>query len=186
MRSRQFMTAPTARKRRKLLGVVGMGTLGGSALVRATLQLEGVADLFAERAALTQDYDEGPDGRFGGQRKAAGLALEHVLGIGAQQFAPHFHHEEPHNTYLALFLNAGWLGGAMFRAIFATTLWHGLRHALRGSPQQPIFLAVYAAFAGHAVEAAVIDIDHWRHSYLLLAVVWGLLAGAGAPQRPAA
>jgi len=28
--------------------------------------LDGIADLFAERAALTQDYDAGPDGRFGG------------------------------------------------------------------------------------------------------------------------
>jgi O-antigen ligase len=180
-----FVTAPTARMRRRLLGVA-LVALGGSALVFATLQLDGVADLFAERAALTQDYDEGPDGRFGGQQKAAGLVLEHVLGIGAQQFAPYFHHQEPHNTYLALFLNAGWLGGAMFLAIIATTLWHGLRHAVRCPRQQPIFLAVYAAFAGHAVEAGVIDIDHWRHFYLLLAVVWGLLAGAHAPQRPAA
>jgi len=182
----QFVTAPSARMRRKLLGLVAMVTLGGSTLVFATLQLDGVADLFAERAALTQDYDEGPDGRFGGQYKAAGLALDHVLGIGAQQFAPYFHHEEPHNTYLALFLNAGWLGGAMFLAIIATTLWHGLRHAVRCPRQQPIFLAVYAAFVGHAVEAAVIDIDHWRHFYLLLALVWGLLAGARTPQRPAA
>jgi O-antigen ligase len=182
----QFVTARTARVRRKLMGLVAAVALGGSALVLAILQLDGVADLFAERAALTQDYDEGPDGRFGGQQKAAGLVLEHVLGIGAQQFAPYFHHEEPHNTYLALFLNAGWLGGAMFLAIIATTLWHGLCHAVRCPRQQPIFLAVYAAFAGHAVEAAVIDIDHWRHFYLLLAVVWGLLAGARAPQRPAA
>jgi O-antigen ligase len=182
----QFLTASTARMRRKLLGLVGMVTLGGSALVFGSLQLDGVADLFAERAALTQDYDEGPDGRFGGQQKAADLVLQHALGIGAQQFAPYFHHEEPHNTYLALLLNAGWLGGAMFLAIIATTLWHGLRRAVRYPPQQPIFLAAYAAFAGHAVEAAVIDIDHWRHFYLLLAVVWGLLAGARPPHRPAA
>lgn len=74
----------------------------------------------------------------------------------------------------------------MFLVIIATTLWHGLRHAVRCPRQQPIFLAVFAAFAGHAVEAGVIDIDHWRHFYLLLAVVWGLLAGAHAPQRPAA
>jgi hypothetical protein len=108
----QFVTAPTARMRRKLTGLVGAMALGGSALVLATLQLDGVADLFAERAALTQDYDEGPDGRSAASRRQPGLAQEHVLGIGAQQFGPYFHHEEPDNTYLALFLNAGWLGGA--------------------------------------------------------------------------
>jgi hypothetical protein len=46
----QFLTASTARMRRKLLGLVGMVTLGGSALVFGSLQLDGVADLFAERA----------------------------------------------------------------------------------------------------------------------------------------
>ena len=76
----------------------------------------GLRTCLPSRAALTQDYDEGPDGRFCGQQKAADLVLQHALGIGAQQFAPYFHHEEPHNTYLALFLNAGWLGGAMFLA----------------------------------------------------------------------
>src|SRR6185295_3198546 len=57
----QFVTARTARVRRRLMGLVAAVALGGSALVLATLQLDGVADLFAERAALTQDYDEGPD-----------------------------------------------------------------------------------------------------------------------------
>jgi hypothetical protein len=39
---------------------------------------------------------------------------------------------------------------------------------------------MYAAFAGYAVEAAVIDIDHWRHFYLLLAP-W---SGACWPSTP--
>jgi O-antigen ligase len=182
----EFLTATSGRARGKLVGLVGLLTLGGAVLVVVTLQLDGVAELFAERAALTQDYDEGPEGRFGGQEKAAGLVLQHALGIGAQQFAPYFHHEEPHNTYLALFLNAGWLGGAMFLAIVATTLWRGLNHVVRHPPWKSIFLPAYAAFVGHAVEAAVIDIDHWRHFYLLLAVLWGLMAGARRAQRPAA
>jgi O-antigen ligase len=182
----EFLTATSDRARGKLVGLVGLLALAGAALVVITLQLDGVAELFAERAALTQDYDEGPEGRFGGQEKAVGLVLQHALGIGAQQFAPYFHHEEPHNTYLALFLNGGWLGGAMFLAIVATTLWQGLKHAVRQPAAKPIFLPVYAAFVGHAVEAAVIDLDHWRHFYLLLAVLWGLMAAARRAQRPAA
>jgi O-antigen ligase len=182
----EFFAATSNRARGKLVGLVGLAALGGGAFVGVTLQVDGVGELFAERAALTQNYDEGPEGRFGGQEKAVDLVLQHALGIGAQQFAPYFHHEEPHNTYLALFLNAGWLGGAMFLAIVATTVWRGLKHALRQPPWRPMFLPAYAAFVGHAVEAAVIDIDHWRHLYLLLAVVWGLMAGARRTQRPAA
>jgi hypothetical protein len=35
---------------------------------------------------LTQDYDEGRNGRLAGQEKAAGVDLAHVPGFGAQQF----------------------------------------------------------------------------------------------------
>ena len=182
----QFLTAPIKQTRVKLMKLAPLGALGFAALLVGSLQLDEVADLFTERAALTQDYDEGPEGRFGGQQKAAGLALEYFFGIGAQQFAPYFHHEEPHNTYLALFLNAGWLGGGIFLAIIASTVIYGLRHACRRPAQHSIFLAAYAAFVGHVVEAALIDIDHWRHFYLLLAVVWGLMAATRRAQRPAA
>lgn len=37
----QFLTGPTLRRRGKLLGLLGMVTLGGSALVLATLRLDG-------------------------------------------------------------------------------------------------------------------------------------------------
>lgn len=39
------------------------------------------------------------------------------------------------------------------------------------------FLVAYAAFLGVVVEGAIIDTDHWRHFYLLLALIWGLMAG---------
>ena len=85
--------------------------------------------LASERASLDQSYDEGPEGRFGGQQKAAGLILEHPFGIGAQQFVPQYHHEEPHNVYLTMFLNAGWLGGLLFLSLVVSTGVWGLRHA---------------------------------------------------------
>jgi hypothetical protein len=160
--------------------------MGLAALVSVALQFEGVADLLSERAALTQEYDEGPEGRFGGQEKAVGLLMRHPLGIGAQQFAPHYHHEEPHNTYLAVALNGGWLGGLMFLAIVVATSVRGLRQAFVRSAWQPAFLAVYAAFMGHVAEGFLIDIDHWRHFYLLIALLWGLMAAHRRSQRPAA
>jgi Ni,Fe-hydrogenase I large subunit len=35
---------------------------------------------------------------------------------------------------------------------------------------------VYAALTTNILEGAVIDSDHWRHFYLLLGLVWGLMA----------
>ena len=37
--------------------------------------------------------------------------------------------------------------------------------------------AVYAAYLGVA-ESAIIDIDHWRHYFLILGVLWGLMAAS--------
>ena len=177
----------TARQNRVLLKLAALGILAAaaaSAVVLVALQLDGVANLFGERAALTQSYDEGPEGRFGGQEKAARLIVEHPLGIGAQQFAPHHHHEEPHNVYLAMFLNAGWLGGLVFLGLVGSTALLGLRHALVRGAAQPLFLVVYACFVANAVEGAIIDIDHWRHFYLLMAMVWGLMLGRDGGSDP--
>jgi O-antigen ligase len=168
-------TARSNRVRLKFAALTLAAAAAISAVVLVALQVDEVANLFDERAALTQSYDEGPEGRFGGQEKAARLVVEHPLGIGAQQFAPHHHHEEPHNVYLAMFLNAGWLGGLIFLGLIGSTAVLGLRHALVRAATQPLFLVVYACFVANAVEGFIIDIDHWRHFYLLMAMVWGLM-----------
>lgn len=175
-----------ARLRFAVLALMGVAAL--CALVLAALQFDAVSGLASERASLDQSYDEGPEGRFGGQQKAANLILEHPLGIGAQQFVPQYHREEPHNVYLAMFLNAGWLGGFVFLVLVAATSVWGLRHAFVRCPAQPLFLVVYASFVAHVLEGAVIDLDHWRHFYLLMALAWGLMLSstraAAKPSRP--
>jgi hypothetical protein len=164
-----------ARLRFMTLGIVGMAAIAG--LVVFALQLDGVKNLAAERASLSQRYDEGPEGRFGGQQKAAWLAIDNPLGIGAQQFVPQHHHEEPHNVYVTMFLNAGWLGALIFFGLVWSTVIWGLRHAFLHTAAQPLFLVVYASFVGNALEGFIIDLDHWRHFYVLLALAWGLMLG---------
>ena len=173
------LATPAARVRLVLLACLG-GALALAALM-AVLQIEEVAQLLAERSSLTQDYDVGPQGRFGGQTKAIGLVLANPLGLGAKQFAAHHHPEDVHNVYLSMFLNAGWLGGLLYIAVVATTLAAGLAHVLRGTATRPLFLIAFAAFAANVLEGFVIDTDHWRHFYVLLALVWGLI---GAQQQP--
>lgn len=95
------------------------------------------------------------------------------MGIGALQFSTAYHHEDVHNVYLSMFLNAGWAGGLAYVAIIALSLGLGSAHALATTPARPIFLVAYAALLGLVVEGWIIDTDHWRHFYLLLALVWG-------------
>ncbi len=182
-----FVTAETSGIRVRLaLGVSGIA-VATVLLITVAVQFDAVADLLAQRATLTQSYDEGPDGRFGGQIKARALILSHPLGLGAQQFDTYYHLEEAHNVYLSMFMNAGWLGGFVFALMVAGTVIAGARHAFSRGPTQGLFLVAYAAFVAHALEGFIIDLDHWRHFHVLMALSWGLMLAERAtvplPQR---
>lgn len=169
------LTAPTHLARIKFVGTLLFGGVALAGVFVVALQFEAVSSLLSQRAALTQGYDEGPEGRFGGQRKAIKLVVENPLGIGAQQFPTFHHHEEAHNVYISMFLNAGWVGGVLFLALMLMTSVMGFRHALRRVPSQPFFIVAYGTLVGHVVEGVLIDLDHWRHVYVVLAIVWGLM-----------
>jgi O-antigen ligase len=178
-----FVTAPNNWQRLKIIAAGFMAVCMGLVLLVAVMQIDAVSDQFGSRATLDQSYDQGPEGRFGGQQKARRLIIENPFGIGAQQFAPQYHMEEPHNVYLAMFLNAGWIGGLIFAIMVGITCLYGLRHAFKRTTTQPLFLVAYACFVAHALEGFVIDLDHWRHFHLLMALVWGMMLGDREIQR---
>jgi O-antigen ligase len=174
-----FITVETAAERMRLTVGFGGVLIAGALLLMVALQFDAVSDLLSARASLTQSYDEGPEGRFGGQAKARALILAHPFGLGAQQFDSFYHLEEAHNVYLSMFMNAGWLGGLLYALLIAATVAAGARHALqRGQghgPAQGLYLVAYAAFVAHALEGFIIDLDHWRHVHVLMALTWGML-----------
>ncbi len=171
-----FVTAPTPGQRARILFLFSAGAAALLVVIALAAQTDKVADLLAQRASLTQSYDVGPHGRFGGQAKAMDLILENPLGIGALVFASQHHHENPHNVYLNMALNAGWLGALLFILVKAATLFLGLRHMARATATRPLFMLLFAAFAAHVVEGFVIDTDHWRHLFMIMALMWGLMA----------
>ncbi|MBA2127634.1 hypothetical protein DLM45_15585 [Hyphomicrobium methylovorum] len=170
------ITVRTNRERVKLGALILFGAMALVMLLAVALQSNAIASLLEQRTALTQSYDVGPNGRFGGQMKAVGLILENPFGIGSQVFARFYHHEEVHNVYLSMFLNAGWIGGLLFLLVAVATIVVGFRHALLRGRETPLFLIVYAALVGNLCEGVLIDSDHWRHIYLLLGLVWGMMA----------
>ena len=167
---------PVARARLVLFAMIG--ALLAVATLLAALQMDEVAKLLAERSTLAQGYDVGPQGRFGGQAKALGLIFANPLGLGATQFSEHYHPEDVHNVYLSMFLNAGWLGGLLYIAAVVSTITVGARHVLKGTPTRPLFLVAFSAFIGNVLEGFIVDTDHWRHFYVLLALIWGLIGAA--------
>lgn len=158
--------------RMAICSVVGLATI--VVTVMAVMQIPKVSKLMQQRASLTQGYDEGPEGRFGGQAKAVKLILENPFGIGTHTFRERHHHEEVHNVYLTMFHYAGWLGGLLFITSVLLTLVFGLNYALQFGALQGMLVVAVASFVGLVVEGLVIENDHWRHFFIMLALIWGL------------
>ncbi len=173
-----FTTVSTNRQRVKLVLYVVLAAIVGVGVLAAAQTIPRVAEILGERTSLQQSYDVGPEGRFGGQQKAVELVATHPLGIGALEFARSYHNEDVHQVYLSMFLNAGWLGGGLYLAAVLLTLGLGLRQVLRDRGGDGISAAIVAAFLGMAIEGLVIDSDHWRHFYLLMAMIWGMALAA--------
>jgi hypothetical protein len=148
-------------------------------LIAALLSLDAVAGLFKQRISFDQSYDIGETGRFGRHLLGALLALDVPLGIGPLQFA-HYFPEDPHNSYLNAFMSGGWLSGACYLTLVLLTLAFGARPLFQRTPWQPTYVVVYSAYVGVALESAIIDSDHWRHAFLLLGLVWGLIVASQA------
>ena len=143
------------------------------------LSVDIVARLFEERASLSQSYDVGAQGRFARYTLGAVLALDTPFGIGPLQFDKYFT-EDPHNSYLNAFMAGGWLAGACYPTLAILTLAFGLRSVFVATPWQQMTIVVYAGYAGVAAESIIIDSDHWRHAFLILGVLWGLIAATQA------
>jgi hypothetical protein len=142
--------------------------------IAALLSIDAIAVLVKERTSL-QSYDVNEQGRFARHAMGAIFALDVPFGIGPLQFSKYFT-EDPHNSYLNAFMAGGWLSGACYPALVALSLYYGLRCALVRTPWQQTTIIVYAAYFGVATESIIIDSAHWRHAFMLLGLLWGLIA----------
>jgi hypothetical protein len=178
----RFLTAPTGRERRRIVLVAILGTVALAAMLAVILSVPQVSELFQERASFTQEYDTGRFGRFGRHILGAELALDHPWGIGPLQFSKYFP-EDPHNSFLDSFMAGGWLSGTAYLALILVTLIVGLQHVFVRTPWRTAYIAVYATFAAETGESYIIDVQHWRHYFMLIGVLWGLFAAAAVYRR---
>ncbi|NKB52019.1 MAG: hypothetical protein GKR97_07320 [Rhizobiaceae bacterium] len=170
-----LMTEQSQQIRAKLIlaGAIGLATVIGMLII--ALQFDAVYDMFEQRARVVQDYDGAELGRFA--RHAIGFqwALENPLGIGPLEFGLILG-EDTHNIWVKSLMAYGWLGFFAYVTITVSTLVGGARLVGRIRPWQPYLLCAYATYIGHILLGWVIDIDHWRHVYLLIGIIWGCMA----------
>lgn len=160
--------------------------LGGGALLMVALagiiSTPAFSTLFETRASVTQNYDTGETGRLGRQGYAYDLALQHPWGLGPMEFGTLEISEAPHNTYVTAIHHYGWGGGLAYFLLIALTLWRGF-WGLRFTANRLLLIPLLATFVPLVVEAAIIDIDHWRHYFLIVGLIWGVTT-FNAADRP--
>ncbi len=177
-----FLASADLRTRGRIILWSVLGVLMLALMVVGLLSVPQVRQAFLERAALTQDYDKGENGRFARQRKAIPLLLDKPLGLGPYQFGKRYG-EDPHNVYLNGFAAYGWLGGISYILLVLLTLAVGARYLFSRTPWQFLHIAVFSVFLGLVLEGFLVDTDHWRHFYLTAGLLWGLSAATHATLR---
>lgn len=178
-----------------MLGVVAFRRRGGRAAFRLlltlcvvalaaaiVLQSTGGLTLLEERAQL-QGYDSQ---RFGAQRLGVELSMAHPVGVGPGQFQ-FYSPVETHSTYVRVLSEQGLLGLVVTIVVFGGTLFMALANALRQRDTYGIGSAsLLGIWAGILLNSFVIDTLHWRHLWVVAALVWvgwarASLEGRGTP-----
>jgi O-antigen ligase len=164
-----------------MLGVTALRRRGGRGVIRlvvtlaiaagvavAVMAFTGNLSFFEERAQL-QSYDTE---RFDAQRAGLAMAAEWPLGVGPGQFQ--FHHTlEAHSTYIRVLAEQGFLGLAMWLVVAGVTLFLAVRNAVRGWDTYGIgSAALLGSWCGLLVNSVVVDTLHWRHLWVVAALIW--------------
>jgi O-antigen ligase len=152
---------------RRTLRLAATGILAAAAAM-ALVQATGSADFLDQRAHY-QTYDVE---RLRAQQTGIDLALAHPLGIGPGQFdvlVP----VSAHSLYVRALAEQGILGLAVLLALVGGTLALAARNALRRRDLHGLSsFSLLAAWSGALVNSLVVDTLHWRHLWLLAALIW--------------
>jgi hypothetical protein len=176
-----FLTAVTQARRARVIGFSMLIVTAAVAALLIALTFEPIRAVFLERASLQQSYDLGVQGRFGNQLRSIPMLLELPNGMGPLRFRWYFP-EDPHNTFINAFASYGWLGGFSYLALFGATMIAGWSVVFRRTATQGYAVAIWAVLFVTLLQGMQIDIDHWRHLYLMLGLIWGLRAIAPEPE----
>ncbi len=140
----------------------------GVGAATTVLVVSGSSNFFEERARL-HEYD---NDRFGAQASGLEIASSHPFGIGPGQFE-RFSETGAHSLYIRTLAEQGVLGAATMIALMFATLVLAARNAIRGRSTYGIgSAALLAAWVGILANSAFVDTLHWRHLWLVAALIW--------------
>ena len=143
-------------------------SLSATAALFAVLAVTSSFAFLGERARF-QTYDVQ---RFGAQLSGVELAARYPLGIGPGQFEQ-VSPISAHSTYVRALSEQGVLGLLVILALVLLTLNFAARNAIIGRDTYGIgSAALLSAWCGLLANSIFIDTLHWRHLWLLAALIW--------------
>jgi O-antigen ligase len=160
---------------RRLLALSAVLLAAGVAAF-ATVEITGSQELVVQRAQL-QRYDEQ---RFGAQLFGIDQSGRYPLGIGPGQFEV-LSPVSAHSLYVRALAEQGLLGLLTLLALVFLTLALAVSNALANRDTHGIgSAALLAAWCGLLANSFFVDTLHWRHLWLVAALIW---AGSAAGRR---
>jgi hypothetical protein len=157
-----------------LIGAFTVLVLAGIALV----SFPAFQEKLLSRATIAEPYDVGRLGRYNRYLLSVPLILEHPLGLGMLQIDKYF--PEPiHNVFISSFLNYGWLAGVTW--ILLTLLSFKIAIQDERATKSPIVVWLSFSLLAQLPCAMLQQVEHWRHLWLLLGLLWGFNARNFAP-----
>ena len=170
-----FVTAESARLRARTLMLAALVAGMVVVILAVVLAIPDVRELASERATLAEDYDSGPQGRFGNQVRSIPLLLVRPFGFGPLRFG-HIFPQDPHEVFISAFASFGWSGGIAFLMFAAITIYFGWRVCFRRSAVQAECIGLWAGLFPQILQGVQIDTSHWRHVFVLCGCLYGLVA----------
>ena len=152
-----------------IIGVVVL-VLGVTLVVIASNHPD-VQRTLTNKSELVRDYDHE---RFSVQQRGLEGGFENPFGVGPGLTKANLS-RGAHSLYVRVLFENGWIATLSLFTFVVFSFWRGLIFILRGWGDWR-FVVAYASTAGMLGNSFFIDTLHWRHFFLIFALLWGEMA----------
>lgn len=172
------------RPQRLLMIIGGLIVTGIVLFAFASLSSAEFTAKLLDRLTFAKAYDLGEEGRYARYLRVIPMIMQNPIGLGVLQLEKIF--PEPiHNIWLSSFVNYGWGGGISYVTLAIGSVVVSLRNYRR--TKNEITIALLISLVGIIFCSTLHEGEHWRHSWLLYGLVWGLnISNIGSDAKPVA
>jgi O-antigen ligase len=147
--------------------------IASAILLLAFLSSDGFQAKVLDRLTVSKDYDVGQGGRFSRYFMSIPMILENPLGLGMLQIEKYFT-EPVHDIFISSFVNYGWLAGVAW--ILLTLLTFRIAFDNQRATQSPLAMWLSFSLLSQLPCAILQQVEHWRHMWMFLGLLWGFNA----------